>query len=72
VNAWRLDEGLIDYVDADRSGDSSDKNPLFTANIVASRQITHAGETIDVSAITPEALARLHEVGGAEANVTIS
>ncbi|MBR0681849.1 peptidase [Roseomonas eburnea] len=71
VNAWPLDEGLIDYVDAERYGETSDENPLFTANIIASRQITHAGETIDVSTITADVLGRLHEVGGVEANVTI-
>lgn len=71
VNGWPLDEGLIDYVDTERYGDTSDENPLFTANIIASREITHAGETIDVTTITPEVLTRLHEVGGVEANVTI-
>jgi putative iron-regulated protein len=71
VNAWPLDEGLIDYVDTASYGEESDENPLFTANIIASRRITHAGETIDVSTITPEALGKLHEIGGVEANVTI-
>jgi len=71
VNAWPLDEGLIDYVDTERYGDTNDENPLFSANIIASRSITHAGETIDVTTITPELLTRLHEVGGVEANVTI-
>jgi putative iron-regulated protein len=71
VNAWPLDEGLIDYVAADRYGDSSDENPLYTANIIASTEISHAGETLDVSTITAEVLGRLHEIGGVEANVTI-
>jgi putative iron-regulated protein len=71
VNAWPLDEGLIDYVDTSSYGESSDENPLFTANIIASRQITHAGETIDVTTITPEVLTKLNEIGGVEANVTI-
>ncbi|GGJ17736.1 imelysin family protein [Neoroseomonas lacus] len=71
VNAWPLDEGLIDYVDTASYGESSDENPLFTANIIASRQITHAGETIDVTVITPEVLTKLDEIGGIEANVTI-
>jgi putative iron-regulated protein len=71
VNAWPLDEGLIDYVAADRYGDSNDENALYTANIIASTEITHAGETIDVSTITPEVLGGLHEIGGVEANVTI-
>ena len=71
VNGWPLDEGLIDYVDTERYGDTSDENPMFTANIIASREISHAGETIDVTTITPEVLTRLHEVGGVEANVTV-
>ncbi|MBR0647108.1 imelysin family protein [Plastoroseomonas hellenica] len=71
VNGWPLDEGLIDYVDTGSYGDTRDENPLFTANLIASTSITHAGETIDVSAITPEVLTRLHEIGGIEANVTL-
>ncbi|HEY4250755.1 MAG TPA: imelysin family protein [Roseomonas sp.] len=71
VNGWPLDEGLIDYVDTGSYGDTRDENPLFTANIIASTSISHAGETIDVSTITPEVLTRLHEIGGIEANVTL-
>jgi putative iron-regulated protein len=71
VNAWPLDEGLIDYVASDRYGDSSDENALYTANIIGSTELTHAGETIDLTTITPELLGRLHEIGGVEANVTI-
>lgn len=71
VNAWPLDEGLIDYVDTTRYGEESDENPLYAANIIAAREITHAGETIAVSEITPQVLARLHEIGEVEANVTI-
>ncbi len=71
VNAWPLDEGLIDYVDRASYGDDSDENPLYTANIIESETITHAGETIDVTVITPEVLTKLHEIGGVEANVTI-
>jgi putative iron-regulated protein len=71
VNAWPLDEGLIDYVDTSRYGDTNDENPLFNASIIASTSLTHAGETIDISTITPEVLAQLHEIGGVEANVTI-
>ena len=36
VNAWPLDEGLIDYVDGKSYGDTSDENPLYTANVIAS------------------------------------
>ena len=69
VNAWPLDEGLIDYVDASY-GTDSDENPLYTANVIANTTITHGGEEIDASTITKELLAeKLQEIGGVEANV---
>ena len=36
VNAWPLDEGLIDYV-ATSYGTTSDENPLYTLNVIAKR-----------------------------------
>src|SRR5690606_14886686 len=36
VNAWPLDEGLIDYVDAGY-GTESDENSLYTANVIANK-----------------------------------
>jgi len=68
VNAWPLDEGLIDYVDASY-GTESDENDYYVVNVIANPQLTVGGETIDAAAITPELLASLHEVGGVEANV---
>jgi putative iron-regulated protein len=69
VNAWPLDEGLIDYV-ATSYGDSSEENPLYTSNIIANKSIKLSGEVIDTSNITTDLLANtLHEVGGIEANV---
>lgn len=68
VNAWPLDEGLIDYVDASY-GTESDANDYYVVNVVANPQLTVGAETIDASNITPELLASLHEVGGVEANV---
>jgi putative iron-regulated protein len=69
VNAWPLDEGLIDYVDAGY-GDSSDENPLYVANVIANKEITLGGETIDAAVITKELLSeKLHEAGGVAANV---
>ena len=35
VNAWPLDEGLIDYVDGDAYGMVSDNNRLYAANVIA-------------------------------------
>ncbi len=69
VNAWPLDEGLIDYVDA-AYGTESDENALYVANVIASPQIKIGGKEVDASNITPEFLAEtLHEAGEIEANV---
>jgi putative iron-regulated protein len=69
VNAWPLDEGLIDYVDASY-GTESDENALFTANIIASPAISINGAPVDATVIMPALLKEtLHEAGGIEANV---
>lgn len=69
VNAWPLDEGLIDYV-AVSYGDESDENYYYTANIIANPKITIGGETIDASTITKKLLAEtLHEIDEVETNV---
>ncbi|MFU0504277.1 imelysin family protein [Pseudaminobacter sp. NGMCC 1.201702] len=69
VNAWPLDEGLIDYVDAGY-GTESDENNLYTANVIANKEIEINGSKVDVSAITPELLSKtLQEAGDIEANV---
>jgi putative iron-regulated protein len=68
VNAWPLDEGLIDYVAASY-GDESDTNELYTANVIANAKITAGGETIDASTIDADLLRSLHEIDEVEANV---
>jgi putative iron-regulated protein len=69
VNAWPLDEGLIDYV-AMSYGDSSDENPYYTANVIANPKLVLSGRTIDASSIDKQLLSEvLHEVDGIEANV---
>ena len=69
VNAWPLDEGLIDYVDASY-GTENDENDLYTANVIANPQIEINGETVDASEITPQFLSEtLQEAGDVEANV---
>ncbi|SEM27313.1 imelysin family protein [Halomonas caseinilytica] len=68
LNAWPLDEGMIDYV----AGDDYQHelgNAGATANIIANERIQVAGESLDVSELTPELLADLNEIGGSEANV---
>lgn len=70
VNAWPLDEGLIDYVSKRSYGEESDENPYYTANVIANEKLVLSGRTIDASHITKELLAEtLHEVGEVEANV---
>src|SRR5690606_31303789 len=67
VNAWPLDEGLIDYVEGDYQHALG--NPGATANIIANSEIRVGEDVIDASQITPELLASLNELGGSEANV---
>ncbi|MDP5055762.1 MAG: peptidase [Marinomonas hwangdonensis] len=70
VNAWPLDEGLIDYVATDSYGTQSDINALYTANIIASKSLMIGGERVDTTHITPELIAnKLQEADGIEANV---
>jgi putative iron-regulated protein len=69
VNAWPLDEGLIDYVDAGY-GTESDANALYTLNVVANPKIRIGAEEVDASAITPDFLqSTLQEAGDIETNV---
>jgi putative iron-regulated protein len=69
VNAWPLDEGLIDYVDKGY-GTESDENTLYTANVIANKEIEIDGKKVDVTTITPELLSgTLQEAGDIEANV---
>ena len=68
VNAWPLDEGMIDYVAASY-GDESDINDLYTANVIANPQITASGATLDASTIDESLLRSLHEIDAVEANV---
>jgi len=71
VNAWPLDEGLIDYVDAKSYGDSSDENPLYVATVIASKEIRIGNDVVDVSKLDASVLSRLQEAGDVEANVAI-
>ena len=69
VNAWPLDEGLIDYV-ASAYGTESPENELYAANVIANAKLTIGGKTLDASKISKELLAdTLQEAGGVEANV---
>lgn len=69
VNAWPLDEGLIDYVDASY-GTEADENALYTVNIIANAALTVNGAKVDATTITPALLQEtLHEAEDVEANV---
>lgn len=70
VNAWPLDEGLIDYV-AESYGTESDENPFYAANVIANKQLKAGGETIDATVINTDLLQKLQEAGGVESNVAI-
>ena len=69
VNAWPLDEGLIDYVAASYGGES-DENPYYRVNVIANPTLKVSGRMIDARNITKDLLAdTLHEVDEVEANV---
>jgi len=67
LNAWPLDEGLIDYVVSDYSFELGNEGAEL--NIIASTELNVGGEIIDTSSLTPELLASLNELAGSEANV---
>ena len=69
VNAWPLDEGLIDYVQ--KTGEFNEsENPLYATNIIANNSIFINGNRVDATDINPKFLAEvLHEAEGIEANV---
>ena len=69
MNAWPLDEGIIDYVDASY-GNESEENDFYVANIVANASLAVGGAPIDAATINPDLLEGLHEAGEVEANVT--
>ncbi len=69
VNAWPLDEGLIDYVDATYGG-ATEENAFAGLNVIATPKFTLSGTEIDATAITPELISgTLQEADGIESNV---
>ena len=69
VNAWPLDEGLIDYVDASY-GQEAGENRLYTSNVIANPTLTVNGKSVDATLITPALLSdTLHEAEEVESNV---
>ncbi|WP_194097618.1 imelysin family protein [Marivivens aquimaris] len=69
VNAWPLDEGLIDYVDANYGG-PTDENEFAALNVIGNEQFELAGFDVDATDITPELIGdTLNEADGIETNV---
>ncbi|WP_102110446.1 imelysin family protein [Oceaniglobus roseus] len=67
VNAWPLDEGLIDYV---AFGGATDENAYGDLNVIATPTFTLSGQEVDASVITPALLEdTLQEADANEANV---
>ena len=69
VNAWPLDEGLIDYVQTDLYGTESDANPYYTANLIANPKPTIGGKILDATKIDRTLIQSLHEIDEIESNV---
>ncbi len=70
VNAWPLDEGLIDYVDTTNYYPT--ENDFSNFNVIANKKLKVEGEFVDASIINTNLLSsKLHEIGGNEANVAI-
>lgn len=65
VNAWPLDEALIDYVSDDYEGEYNSQDNIINSDSIAVGSIKQ-----DTSTITPQLLADMNEIGGSEANVT--
>lgn len=69
VNAWPLDEGLMDYVDASYGG-PTDENEFAALNVIANPTFSIAGMDVDATVITPELIGEvLNEADGIETNV---
>jgi len=69
VNAWPVDEGLIDYVDVKSYGENSEENPLFTPNVIAKRKLQLGSEQLNAGKIDKKLLRKLHQALEVEANV---
>ena len=68
VNAWPLDEGLIDYVAQGTA--ENEENALAGLNVIATPKFTLSGTEVDATQITPALISdTLQEADGIEANV---
>jgi putative iron-regulated protein len=69
VNAWPLDEGLIDYV-APSYGTRSDLNPLYALNVVGKTSLRVGAKIIDAKVVDASLLRKLQEAEGVQTNVS--
>jgi putative iron-regulated protein len=68
VNAWPMDEGLIDYV-ATSYGTHSDQNPLYALNVIAKDHVRIGARQIDARTIDEALLLQLQQAEGVQTNV---
>jgi putative iron-regulated protein len=69
INAWPLDEGLIDYVDITYGG-ATEENAYAGLNVIATPKFVLSGTDIDATTITPELLSTtLRDADGVITNV---
>ena len=69
VNAWPLDEGLMDYVDAAYGG-PTDENEFAALNVIANPTFSIAGLDVDATVIDADLIGDvLNEADGIETNV---
>ncbi|MFM9858398.1 imelysin family protein [Pseudoxanthobacter sp. M-2] len=71
VNAWPLDEGLIDYVDGATYGEVSEENPLYALNVIGSTKLRVGPDEIDATTISADLITGLQEAQEVEANVSM-
>jgi putative iron-regulated protein len=70
VNAWPLDEGLIDYVDTSYGG-ATDENEYAALNVIANTSVVVGGQSVDASTINAELIGdTLFEADEIESNVS--
>lgn len=70
LNAWPLDEGMIDYVNVASYSRTADENLLFQVNVVANSSLQIEPKVVDAAQITPGLIAHeLREALDVEGNV---
>lgn len=67
VNAWPLDEGLIDYVASDYFHEMGNLGAQL--NIIANPVMHIGGQEVSATPLTPELIRSFHTFAGSEANV---